>query len=87
MSSKTDEMANPYTKRRKNIQEMMSKTSNKKIYVNKLVTILTICCVIFAIIPLGSILFEVIKANPSTLPKLPERQFHNLSLLQEAAQP
>src|SRR5918995_7389338 len=67
MPSKTDEMANQYTKRRKNIREMMSKTSKKKIYVNKLVTILTICCVIFAIIPLGSILFEVIKNGYSAI--------------------
>src|ERR671911_521383 len=67
MSSKTDEMANRDTNRRKNIQEMMSKTSNRKIYVNKLVTILTICCVIFAIIPLGSILFEVFKNGYSAI--------------------
>ena len=67
MSSNTDEMANRYTKRRKNIQELMSKTSNRKIYVNKLVTILTICCVIFAIIPLASILFEVFKNGYSAI--------------------
>ena len=33
--SSHDEMTNQYIKRRKNIQEMMSKTSNRKIYVNK----------------------------------------------------
>jgi len=67
MSSKTDEMTDRYSKRRNEIQEMMSKTSNRKIYVNKLVTILTICCVIFAIIPLGSILFEVFKNGYSAI--------------------
>ena len=62
MSSNSDKMTDDrYIKRRNNVQEMMSKTSIRKIYVNKVVTILTICCVIFAIIPLGSILFEVFK--------------------------
>ena len=67
MSYKTDETTDRYSKRRDEIQEMMSKTSNRKIYVNKLVTILTICCVIFAIIPLGSILFEVFKNGYSAI--------------------
>ncbi|HET9773402.1 MAG TPA: phosphate ABC transporter permease PstA [Nitrososphaeraceae archaeon] len=67
MSSKTDEMNDRYSKRRNDIQALMSKTSNRKIYVNKLVTILTICCVIFAIIPLGSILFEVFKNGYSAI--------------------
>jgi len=67
MSSKTDEMTDRYSKRRNDIQALMSKTSNRKIYVNKLVTILTICCVIFAIIPLGSILFEVFKNGYSAI--------------------
>ena len=66
MSSKTKENNN-YIKNRKNVQEMMSKTSNRKIYVNKLVTILCICCVIIAIIPLGSILFEVFKNGYSAI--------------------
>ena len=67
MPSKTDEMNDRYSKRRNDIQALMSKTSNRKIYVNKLVTILTICCVIFAIIPLGSILFEVFKNGYSAI--------------------
>ncbi|MGB9168846.1 MAG: phosphate ABC transporter permease PstA [Nitrososphaeraceae archaeon] len=67
MSSKTNEMTDRYSKRRNDIQALMSKTSNRKIYVNKLVTILTICCVIFAIIPLGSILFEVFKNGYSAI--------------------
>lgn len=67
MPSKTDEMTDRYSKRRNDIQALMSKTSNRKIYVNKLVTILTICCVIFAIIPLGSILFEVFKNGYSAI--------------------
>ena len=66
MSSKTKENNN-YTKNRKNVQEMMSKTSNRKIYVNNLVTILCICCIIIAIIPLGSILFEVFKNGSSAI--------------------
>ena len=68
MSSNSDKMTDDrYIKRRNNVQEMMSKTSIRKIYVNKVVTILTICCVIFAIIPLGSILFEVFKNGYSAI--------------------
>src|SRR5688500_4868413 len=68
MSSKPKKENNQYIeKRRKKVLEMMSKTSNSKIYVNKLVTILCICCVIIAIIPLGSILFEVFKNGSSAI--------------------
>lgn len=67
MSSKTKKENNDYIKRRNNIHEMMSKTSNKKIYINKLVTILCVFCIIIAIIPLGSILFEVFKNGSSAI--------------------
>ncbi|HEX5185944.1 MAG TPA: ABC transporter permease subunit [Nitrososphaeraceae archaeon] len=45
----------------------MEKSSNKKIYLNRVVTILTIACVIFVIIPLGSILLEVFKNGASAI--------------------
>jgi phosphate transport system permease protein len=67
MSSKNDKTSNLTTERRNKIREIMSKSSDKKIYINRLVTILTICCVIFALIPLGSILFEVFKNGASAI--------------------
>ncbi len=66
MSSKNDKISNQNIERNK-IREIMLKSSNKKIYINRLVTILTISCVIFAIIPLGSILLEVFKNGASAI--------------------
>src|ERR1044072_74362 len=66
MSFKTNETSNLNIERNK-IREIMEKSFKKKIYVNRLVTILTICCVIFAIIPLGSILLEVFKNGYSAI--------------------
>ncbi|MGD1834591.1 MAG: phosphate ABC transporter permease PstA [Nitrososphaeraceae archaeon] len=49
------------------IQNMMSKQASRKKYVDKFVTFLSISCVILAIIPLGSILFEVGKNGLSAI--------------------
>jgi len=67
MSSKTNKTSNQNIEQRNKIREIMEKSSNKKIYLNRVVTILTIACVIFAIIPLGSILFEVFKNGASAI--------------------
>ena len=67
MSSKTNKTSNQNIEQRNKIREIMEKSSNKKIYLNRIVTILTIACVIFAIIPLGSILFEVFKNGASAI--------------------
>jgi phosphate transport system permease protein len=49
------------------LQNTMERKSSRKRKINKLVTILCIICVGLAIIPLGSILFEVIKNGVSAL--------------------
>ena len=67
MSSKTNKTSNQNIEQRNKIREIMEKSSNKKIYLNRIVTILTIACVIFAIIPLDSILLEVFKNGASAI--------------------
>ena len=49
------------------LHSMMSKQASRKKYVDKFVTFLSIFCVILAIIPLGSILFEVGKNGLSAI--------------------
>jgi phosphate transport system permease protein len=49
------------------LQNTMERKSSKKRIINRIVTILCIICVGLAIIPLGSILFEVIKNGISAL--------------------
>jgi phosphate transport system permease protein len=49
------------------LQNTMERKSSRKRKINKLVTILCIICVGLAIVPLGSILFEVIKNGVSAL--------------------
>ena len=49
------------------LHTMMSKQASRKKYVDKFVTFLSIFCVILAIIPLGSILFEVGKNGLSAI--------------------
>jgi len=49
------------------LHSMMSKQASRKKYVDKFVTFLSILCVILAIIPLGSILFEVGKNGLSAI--------------------
>jgi len=55
----------------KNYSKILHDTVNKKykkrLFVNKLVTISTIACVLAAIVPLGSILLEVIKNGASAI--------------------
>jgi phosphate transport system permease protein len=46
---------------RSQLQSTMERKSSRKRKVNKVVTALSIICVGLAIVPLGSILFEVIK--------------------------
>lgn len=56
-----------YSIRKKNLEEIMLKHSKKRVYVNKILTVISIACVILAIIPLGSILFEVVKNGVSAI--------------------
>jgi phosphate transport system permease protein len=49
------------------LQNTMERKSSKKRIINKIVTILCIICVGLAVVPLGSILFEVIKNGISAL--------------------
>src|ERR1044072_5368379 len=49
------------------LQETVNKKYKKRLFVNKLVTIFTIACVIAAIVPLGSILLEVVKNGASAI--------------------
>ena len=49
------------------VHETVNKKYKKRIIVNKLVTIFTIVCVIAAIVPLASILLEVIKNGVSAI--------------------
>jgi phosphate transport system permease protein len=52
---------------RKILHETISKKYKKRIIMDKLVTIFTIVCVIAAIVPLGSILLEVVKNGASAI--------------------
>lgn len=56
-----------YSIRKKNLEEIMLKHSKKRVYVNKILTVISIACVILAIIPLASILFEVVKNGISAI--------------------
>ncbi|MFB5599334.1 MAG: phosphate ABC transporter permease PstA [Nitrososphaeraceae archaeon] len=67
MSQNRKNHYNEYSTTQKNIQEIMIKQYKKRVYINKLVTIISIACVIFAVIPLGSILFEVVKNGVSAI--------------------
>lgn len=67
MSQNRKNHYNEYSTTQKNIQEIMIKQYKKRVYINKLVTIISIACVIFAVIPLGSILFEVVKNGLSAI--------------------
>ena len=49
------------------LQQTITKKYKKRLFVDKLVTLFTIICVISAIIPLGSILLEVIKNGASAI--------------------
>jgi phosphate transport system permease protein len=49
------------------VQETVTKKYKKRLFVNKLVTIFTVVCVIAAIVPLFSILLEVVKNGISAI--------------------
>src|SRR5574341_1083507 len=49
------------------LHETVNKNYKKRMIVNKLVTVFTIVCVIAAIVPLGSILLEVVKNGASAI--------------------
>jgi len=49
------------------LHEIVNKKYKKRLLVNKLVTMFTIVCVLAAIIPLGSILLEVVKNGASAI--------------------
>lgn len=57
----------PSRKYRDILQETVNKNYKKRIFLNRLVTIFTIVCVIAAIVPLGSILLEVAKNGASAI--------------------
>src|SRR5215210_5220063 len=52
---------------REKIQDIMSRQSSKKKLINRIVSAFAIACVIFALIPLGSILIEVVKNGISAI--------------------
>jgi phosphate transport system permease protein len=52
---------------REKIQDIMSRQSSKKKLINRIVTAFAIVCVISALIPLGSILIEVVKNGISAI--------------------
>ena len=49
------------------LQQTITKKYKKRLFVDKLVTLFTIICVIAAIVPLGSILLEVVKNGASAI--------------------
>jgi phosphate transport system permease protein len=49
------------------VHETVTKKYKKRLFVNKLVTIFTVVCVVAAIVPLCSILFEVVKNGISAI--------------------
>lgn len=63
--------SNTNSKPKNNYREILQETVNKKykrrLFVNRLVTIFTIVCVIAAVVPLGSILLEVVKNGASAI--------------------
>jgi phosphate transport system permease protein len=63
--------SNSNSKPNKNYRDILQETVNKKykrrLFVNRLVTILTIVCVIAAVVPLVSILLEVVKNGISAI--------------------
>jgi phosphate transport system permease protein len=52
---------------REKIQDIMSKQSSKKKLVDRIMTAFAIICVAFALIPLASILIEVVKNGISAI--------------------
>ena len=66
-----DSNSNSNSKPNKNYRDILQETVNKKyrrrLFVNRLVTILTIVCVIAAVVPLVSILLEVVKNGASAI--------------------
>lgn len=56
-----DSNSTPSRKYRDILQQTVNRNYKKRIFLNRLVTIFTIVCVIAAIVPLGSILLEVVK--------------------------
>ncbi len=67
MSDDIKNSESQYSSRKKNLEEIMLKYSKKRVYVNKILTVISIGCVILAIIPLASILFEVVKNGVSAI--------------------
>jgi phosphate transport system permease protein len=58
---------NSYNNYRDIVQETVTKKYKKRLFVNKLVTIFTVVCVVAAIVPLCSILLEVVKNGISAI--------------------
>jgi phosphate transport system permease protein len=71
MTLDSNSNSNSNSKPNKNYRDILQETVNKKyrrrLFVNRLVTILTIVCVIAAVVPLVSILLEVVKNGVSAI--------------------
>jgi phosphate transport system permease protein len=71
MTLDSNSNSNSNSKPNKNYRDILQETVNKKykrrLFVNRLVTILTIVCVIAAVVPLVSILLEVVKNGISAI--------------------
>ncbi|MEP6577139.1 MAG: phosphate ABC transporter permease PstA [Nitrososphaerota archaeon] len=67
LDSNSNSNSRPNKKYRNILQETVNKKYRRRLLINRLVTIFTIVCVIAAIIPLGSILLEVVKNGGSAI--------------------
>lgn len=71
MTLDSNSNSNSKPNKNKNYRDILQETVNKKykrrLFVNRLVTILTIVCVIAAVVPLVSILLEVVKNGASAI--------------------
>lgn len=67
LHSNSNSNSKPNKNYREILQETVKKKYRKRLFVNRLVTILTIVCVIAAIVPLVSILLEVVKNGASAI--------------------
>ena len=65
-NKKTTDVQNSVNNKQK-IHEIMSRSSHRRKLIDKMVSIFSIACVLAAIIPLGSILLEVIKNGASAI--------------------
>jgi phosphate transport system permease protein len=67
MTIKSNSNSKPHKNYRDILQETVNKKYRRRLLLNRLVTILTIVCVIAAVVPLVSILLEVVKNGASAI--------------------